>query len=204
MALDVFRRREQRDVGAKFQRTLQDWSEESVVDGELHTGGVSDVGDGGDVGELERGVRRRLDEDEARVGANRLGDRGGIGGINEGRFDAEVFQHLLEEANCAAVDDVGDDHVVAGFQDREEERRDRGHAGGEADGWRRIFQRAECGFERRDGRVRGARISEALVHADGLLMIGGGLIDGREDRAGCGIGGEASADRGCRELLRCE
>ena len=204
VAFDVLRGREQRDVGAELERTLQDRSQERVVDGELHTGSVGDVGDGGDVGELERGIRRRLDEDEARVGANRLGDRGGVGGVNEGSFDAEVFQHLLEEADRAAVDDVGDDNVIAGLQDRQEERGDGGHAGGEADGRRRVFQSAEGGFERGDGRIRGARIGKALVHADGLLVIGGGLIDGREDRAGCGIGGEAAADRGCRELLRCE
>ncbi len=105
-----------RDVGAKFKRPLQNRSEKRVVDGELDPGRVRDLGDGGDVGQLECWVGRRLDEHQAGVGFDCLRDRGWIGGIDKRSLDAEVREHLLKQSYRAAVNHVGDNHVIARLQ----------------------------------------------------------------------------------------
>ena len=92
--------------------------------------------------------------------------------------------------------------MIARLQSGEKQCRDGGHAGGETYGRRRVFQRAESGFQRRDGWIRRARVGESLVNANRFLMVGGGLIDGGYDSAGRRIGHQATADGGGRKLLR--
>ena len=114
---------------------------------------------------------------------------------------SKCVEHLLEETDRAAIHDVGNDDVVAGLQDSEKERRDGGHAGRETNRGRRVFQRAQRSFQRRHRRVGGARVGEALVNADGFLVVSGGLINRGKDGAGGRIGRNAAAHCRSRKQL---
>ena len=64
---------------------------------------------------------------------------------------------------------------------------------------RAAFDRGDVGFERGAGRVLGARVLVALVLAELVLHVGRGLEDGRDDRAGAGIGLLSGVDADGRE-----
>ena len=151
---------------------------------------------------LSVGFAGRLDEDHPGGGPDCGLHGGGIGRIDEARFNAEVAQYLIEEPDRASIDHVREHDVVAGLEQCEEDSRDGGHAGGVTDCWRRVLKRSERLFKRGDSGVRGARVGVALVDADGVLAIGRGLIDGGQHGAGGGIGAEAAAD--CAGEMRVE
>ncbi len=90
-------------------------------------------------------------------------------------------EHLVEEANGSAVDHVGEDDVVAGLEHGQQQGGDGGHAGAEADRAGRVLKRGDGLFEGIDGGIRPARIAETLGDADGLVDVGGGLVDGKQD-----------------------
>src|SRR5690606_30120522 len=109
-----------------------------------------------------------LDEDEPGVRADRRRDVLRSRSVNERGFNTKVREDAPEEAHRPAVDDVGENGVVAGLEEREEERGLGGEPGGERDRGGRIVELAEASLEGGDGGVRGARVGEALVLADGL------------------------------------
>ena len=172
----------------KSERPLQHRSEKGIVDRQLDSGSVRDLRDGGDVGQLQRGIRRRLDEHQPGVGLDRAGDCSRVRGVDKRGFDLKVRQYLLKQPDRSAIHHVGDDHVIARFQNRQKQGRDGSHAGSETHRGRRILQRAQGCFQGRHCGISGAGVSETLVNADRFLMISGGLVDGGEDSAGSGIG----------------
>ena len=128
-------------------------------------------------------------------------------GIDEGGLDAEAAEAHVELRVGAAVQRLGRDDLVAGFQQagqRDELRRlpaahrQRAHA---------ALQRRHALLERRRGRVHDARvdIAEALqVEERGgvrgvLENVGSGLVDRHGARAGFGIGPVSGVQRACGE-----
>ena len=106
-----------------------------------------------DVGEIEGGVRRRLDEDDPRIRPDRGVDRGEVGGVDEIGLDVEAGQDLLEQSGRSPVEGSRADDVVAGAQEGGEEPRLRGETGGVANCRRRALQLTEGALEDGDGRI---------------------------------------------------
>ena len=109
------------DVGAPLERPVQVRGGEGRVDDERHAGGVRDLGEALDVGDLAGRVRDRLGEDEL----GPVGDRGGVvgrvGARDERRLDAEAPQRDVQLGDRAAVQAGGGDDVVAGAAQRGEQ-----------------------------------------------------------------------------------
>ena len=110
-----------------------------------------------------------------------------IGRVHVGKRQLVAGQHLVEEAERAAVDVVGDDHVIAGLEHRAD-RADGGHARGEGERRLAAFDGRDVALEREPRRVLRAGVLEALVLAERVLHVGRRLIDRRDDGAGRRVG----------------
>ena len=88
--------------------------EERVVDGEQRAARVRECCDGPDIAHEHHGVRRRLDEDELRLRAQRGLDAVEAGGVDVACLDAVAAVDLVREAHRAAVEVAPEDDVVAG------------------------------------------------------------------------------------------
>ena len=95
------------------------------------------------------------------------------------------LQHLVEQAERAAVGVAGDEHAVARPAQRADQAVLGGHAGRERERPRAVLQRGQAGLQRGPGGVRGARVLVAAPRAaDAVLLVGRGLVDRRDHRAG--------------------
>ena len=111
--IDVLSGRIHGDVCAQIKRALNRRGEESVVNNEPDLAGFCEGGDRANVGELQRGICRSFDEDQAGVGLNSLLDVAGVAGINEGAGDPKRRENLLKEPDSAAVDRAAANGVIA-------------------------------------------------------------------------------------------
>ena len=125
VAVEVLRRRVNRQRGAERERPLEHRRRERVVDRQQDAARAGDGRDGGDVEDLEHRVARRLHPDEARGrAACACVDAARVAHVEVGRLDAELREHLVEDAERAAVHVVADEHVVAALE-HEQHRRGR-------------------------------------------------------------------------------
>ena len=138
--------------------------------------------DGGDVGQPQHRVGRRLEEQHPRLRRDRGLDLIELRGVDVAERQPVARQHLVEQPERAAVGVVGDDDVIAG-REQLGDRVDRRHARGEGEAGPAALDRREVGFERGARRVLRARVLVALVPAELLLHVGGRLVDRRDDRA---------------------
>ena len=85
----------------------------------------SDVGEAGslrefghrrEIGELECRVGRGLGEHHPRGVPDRVAHIGRIRGVDEGELDTELGHHLRRETMRPAVDNIGNDDMVTGFE----------------------------------------------------------------------------------------
>ena len=90
---------------------------------------VCESADRGDVCDLEIRVGWRLEEDQPGFWLQSFTNGFEVRGIDEGCVDAEPRQRVAEERERAAVEDPSGDDVVAGLQQSQEDRGDRGHSG---------------------------------------------------------------------------
>ena len=143
VAADIFRQREQRQVGAVQQRLLEFGAEQGVVDhhrravalpgGEL----VRDRLAGGEVDEAVGGVGGCLHQDHrhAALGGGRVGcpaHGGGVEAVGEAEGGDAELRHLVGEQRLgAAIERAGVDDRVARAQEGKAGGGDRGHAAGE-------------------------------------------------------------------------
>src|SRR5690606_37121876 len=140
-----------------------------------------------DVGDGEKGVGGRLQPDEARLRADGGGHCSRVGHVHVAELQPVAPEYLLEQAVCAAIHIIADDHMVA-RPVQAQQRVGRGQAGGERQPVRAALQRGDVRLQRGACRVVGARVVGALVLAGGGLHVSGCLVDGRHDRAGGGVG----------------
>ena len=186
-------------VEAVLEGALVDGGAEGVVAAEEGAGALlfGELGDAGEVGDLEGGVGGRLDPDHFGVGGEGVGEGVVVGEVGVG--DVEVLGALAdagEEAVGAAVEVVHGDDAVAGVEELEGGP-DGGHAGGEGEaalggvvplGEGGALEAGDESLEGVAGGVVGAGVLEALVDARRFLGVGGGGEDGWHDGAGDGLG----------------
>ena len=126
---------------------------------------MHDLGDGGDVDELERRIGRRFEERRLGVRTQRRPPGVEIGAVDQGRGDAEARQQLLDHIETRAEQSPRGDDVVARLELAHERGGDGGHAArGRA---RRLgaFEQRHPLLEHRHGRIGEARIDEARILA---------------------------------------
>ena len=195
----VLRRAVDDRAGAELERALADRGGERVVDRDEDV--RADRRDQrGQVDHVERRVRRRLDPDELRLGAQRALHRVEVALVDHVVDDAEALHDLVGEPERPAVEVVRDQDVVAGAAGRGDQRVGGRHAGRER---ARVpaLQLAERVLERAPGRVRGAAVVVVLDElAGGRLAVGRALVDRGDDAAVGRVGRQPRVHRAGGEL----
>ncbi len=153
----------QHDAGARGGGPLENGGGEGVVGQQRH--GAAGVGDGAQVDLGEGGVGGGLDEDQAGVRADGVGDAGRVDPGDLGAEQPGVQQMVAAPVQRADGDDVAQAEGGAGQQDGGEG----GHAAGEGDGGLGPLQPGEGGLEAADGGV-----AEAGVDGRALQLGAGG------------------------------
>ena len=114
-----------------------------------------------DVADVELRIADRLGVDRLGVGLERGAKRFGIVGVDERRVDAELRERDRELRIRAAVERARGDDVVAVSREREQREHLRRHAGGRGERRAAAFERGDALLERRDRRIRDARVDVA-------------------------------------------
>src|SRR5260370_225605 len=136
---------------------------------------VGELGNGGGSSAAERGVGRRLDVQHFRIGAQRHAHVIRDGGVHEAELQSEVHQEWRGEAEYAAVNRFGEDHVIARAQEPED-CVDSRHAGRENEGAVAALQLGNRAFQGFAVRVIRSRVIIAFVFARMSVALRGGLI----------------------------
>ena len=172
MPAEKLRRRVDGEIGADVERVLERRPEEGVVDGDQRLARVraSDVDGVRDVGHAQRGIGRRLDEDELEI-AQRGGGAGqciGIPGRNADHGESQRLEHLMDQVLRAAVQRLRVENRGPARHERETAGRDRRHA-------RVEHRRALCpALERNDVIFEdlGVRVGQARIDQVDVLVLG--------------------------------
>src|SRR5918999_220764 len=190
---EVFRGRVDDRVGPELERALHHRGCERVVHGDE---GLAPAGHHPrDVHDAQQRVGGRLDPDHPGLGSNGALERGEVGLVDHVVGEAEAGEHLVEEPVGAAVEVLGEDHVVPGPAVGGEQRVSCRHAAREAR-CEPALEFTERGLERGPGWVRGAGIVVVLhVLVGPGLHVGGGLVDRRDHRTVGGVRIEACVHR---------
>ena len=116
LAVDVFGGRIDDAIGPELHWALQEWRGEHVVDHKGRARPMHDLGDAGDIDELERRIGRRFEE--RRLGVRSQGRAPGvkIGAIDKGRGDTETRQQLLDHIETRSEQSPRGDDVVASLE----------------------------------------------------------------------------------------
>ena len=122
---------------------------------------VGDLGDRGDVQDLEAGIADRLAEHEAGLGPDRRGEGGRVARIDEARLDAEARQRELQQVGAAAIERLGGDDMPAGAHQGRDREVERGLAARGRDRADPALERGDALLQHRRGRVRDARVDVA-------------------------------------------
>ena len=158
------------DVGAQLERALQHGGGEGVVDDDERAVRVRRRGDGRDVGELERGVRGRLDPHHRGARARR-DDLIGVGDVDVDHLQLAARRAIVELADRAGVRAAGRDDRGSRL-DEVEHGRDRGDSGCE----RHAAPALESPERVFEGRPRGIGVAPVLAVAAG--DVGRGEVHG--------------------------
>ena len=165
LTVDVLGRRIDDAVGAELHRMLQERRREHVVDHERRAARMHDLGDGGDIDDLERRVGRQFEERGLGVRAHRRAPRVEVGAVDQGRGDAEARQQLLDHVEARAEQGPRGDDVVARLELAHERGRDRRHAARRRPRRLGALEQRHPLLEHRYGRIGEARIDEARIVA---------------------------------------
>src|SRR5208282_473787 len=187
VSVEKFRGGVDNHIGAELDRTLEIRRHESVVHDNFGTVLVAEFADGTQIAELHQRVRRRLEENQARVLLEGALDRFEIGSVDIGERQSEVREHLVEQARRPSVKIVSGNDVVSSLE-HGRDGVDGGHSAGENFRGDSCFERGEIGLEAIAGGIRDARIFVAFVFPDLFLDVSGGSVDGDVDRACRGFG----------------
>jgi hypothetical protein len=161
------------EVRAQFERTLTERRHRRVVDDDERAGGVRAACHRCDVGEVQSGIRWRLDPDEPIAFERHAGDVRGRACLEA---HAERREEFFRERTRRVVAVRRQQRAISLTQRRVEDRGDRRHAG-----WQRhdfgVFEFGERAFEGGPSRVGPAAV---LVVARGFA--GQPVSAGRHDR----------------------
>jgi hypothetical protein len=202
MAVEVLGRGVHHQIEAELERALHPRRGERVVRDAEDPAPAGDRRHSLEVDELQQRVRRRLDPHHARIGLERALQLVGARERQVGEPEPGApLPDALEQAPGAAVEIVERDDVRAAVEELEHGGRRR-HAGREREAVGARFERRHAALVGPPRRIVRARIVEPLVHAGAALHVGGSRVDGRDDRAGRGIGRLSGVNRERGELVR--
>ncbi len=195
------------DVGSMIDRAKQHGRCERVVDDERDAGFVRNLRERIHVCERARRVADRFRKQHLRIRFDGGADCVVVIDRSEGGFDAHAPQRNAELRDRAAVDVLRADDVIAVLREREHDAELRGEAARERNCAQTVFQARHAFFERRHGRIAYAAVDMAVaaqLKELGCLLgraedISCRLINGRDARAGYGVGRCARVDGTCRE-----
>ncbi len=163
---------------------------------------MRDVGERGDVADVEQRVGGRLDPHELGVRAHGRAHLVGVVDGGGGVLDPPLREHLVDETEGAAVGVVRDDEVVARTQHRTEQAVGGGHARAERPAVGAVLERGEVRLEGTTGGVAGAGVLEAVAHlTDTVLGEGRRRVDRHVDGTGLGVGLVPGMDGAGRETV---
>ncbi len=190
MPVQVLRRRVDDHVAAERERLLEVGRRKRVVDDDAELRPVlrrrlsRERGERGEVGDLHRRVRRRLDEEHPRIRSNGASYRVEVRRVDVVEGHPEIREYFREKTISAAVRVAADEDVVPGGRHRQHQRRRGGHARGEGVPARAPFERGEKLFEGEARRVLRPRVLVAGARpAEGFLDVRRRLEDGHGDGA---------------------
>uniref|UniRef100_A0A914YCT4 Uncharacterized protein n=1 Tax=Panagrolaimus superbus TaxID=310955 RepID=A0A914YCT4_9BILA len=179
------------DVGTVLERAQQERGGHRVVDDQWHAGGMRDLGDGRDVGDVAARVADRFDEHRLGAVVDQRGERRRIGRIGETRLDAVLRQRVRQQVEAATVQRAGGDDVVARLGDGLDGIGDRGLSRGQRQRADAAFQRGQALLQHVGGGVHDAGVDVARhlqVEQVGTVLgvierIRYGLVDRHRHRA---------------------
>ena len=150
---------------------------------------MGQVGDGGDVDDLQRRVGNGLEESDPCVRADGRSPGVNIGAVDQRHLHPEAPQHIVEDIQARSEQGAGRDDMVARLQNSHHRTVYGGHAGGAGESIFRSFQSGDPVLEHGDGRVSIARVDELLTPGVQKTRFGifGCVVDkplGQEDRFG--------------------
>jgi hypothetical protein len=122
VAAEVLGRGMQHVVGAEFDRALQVGRAVGVVHHRQRAVAAGDGGNRRDVDQAHVGVGRRFEEHHLRLRADRRFEIARVGQVEVGDPDAELGQTMVEEAEGASVERLVGDDLVAGREQRPQQR----------------------------------------------------------------------------------
>ena len=204
MAVHVFGRRGQGDVGAQVQGALSVGGQERVVDNGAHAAVAGEGAGRSQIGQSQSRVAGGLQQQQVGGCVEGASHGCGVGGVHELRGHAQRPEDLLQQTERAAVQHFRRHDPASGFQQGEAQGRDGAQAG--AEGHRRWcpFELSEAGLEDRHGRIADAAIGESLLPAHAGVAEGGGLVDRGQQSpvGGIGIGTAVDAQGRKRTIVR--
>ncbi len=196
VAAQVLGQRVHHDVGAVLERAQQEGRGHRIVDDQRHPGGMRDLGDGGDVGDVATRVADGFDEHRLGALVDHRGERRRISRISKARLDAVLRQRVRQQVEAAAIQRAGGDDVVAGLCNGLDGIGDRGLPRGQRQRTDAAFQRSQALLQYVGGGVHDARIDIARylqVEKVGTVLgviegIRHRLVDRHRHRAGSRVG----------------
>ena len=202
-------------VGAVGERAVERWWGEGGVDAEQGARVVRDPGEGRDVADAGRRVGDHLGVHELRVRPQRGPHGVRVAGVDEGGVHVVAGREDVgEQPPDRLVGDVGDDGVLAGAQQREEDGVQCSDAGGEHDRVLGLLERGQLALQRElvGAGVAGVERDVVARPAQPRRVVGQGVgvghhqrradrpgsdVDRRCPRARPGSPGRASPDGPC-------
>ena len=140
---------------------MQDRGREHVVDDHLGAGAVRQLGDRGDVDQLERRVGRRFEQHQARRPRERSGPGVEVGAVDQDHLDPEARQDLGQDVVAGAEQQARCDHAITGAQLAHQGGVHRGHAGRRGGRFLGALEQRQALLEHAHGRIGDARIGVA-------------------------------------------
>ena len=189
LAVDVLGRGIHHDIGAQAKRALPDRRRKHIVDDQPRAARMRDFCDRGDVEHVERWIGRAFQKAAFCVRTHRLAPLVEIEAIDQRGRNAVARQQVFHHVAARSEQRLRGDHVIAGFERRQNGRRHRGHAG--RGGARRFgaFEFDHAPLEHRDVGIGKARIKKAGLFAlEPRLALLGGVVDKalrQKQRLGC-------------------
>jgi hypothetical protein len=205
MAAQVLGRRVHHDVGAELQRPRQHRRGEGVVHDQQRSVRVGRLGGRPDVDDFQHRVGRRLDPDQACLGAHGLLQRPRLLDGHEAEPQpGGSLPHPAEQSKGPAVQVVAGHHVRTAVQQLQQRCRRR-HAGGKSKTTDAALEIGHALLVRVAGRIVAARVFPPLVFAGASLDVGRAREYRGHDGAGRGIRLLSGVDypRGHRPALAC-
>ena len=189
MAPQVFRGAVDHDVGccSSLIGCCRYGDAKRVIDRENRSRLVSQVGDGGDVHDLQQRIGRCLDPDHFCFRGDDLAETIGAWIVGVASNQAPRLEDTFQDAEGAAVKVRGGGDFIAGLE-LGEHRVGGGETGRERQAALAAFEGGEAGFQGGARRVAAARIFVALVLAGSGLRVGRSGVDRHHRGAGRRVG----------------